>query len=116
MLNCLIPLAVMVGFVGLFILIAIGFSYLSLVWMAGEMNKCPNCGRRAGGEIYESDVLDTNEYSEWREDKDLFGRVKDERRRIEVTETKFQDRYRCKHCGHEWTKVNEIKDKSPVQV
>jgi hypothetical protein len=111
--NFLFPLAIVCGIFGIFILIGIFISYLSLRWFYSEIAKCPDCGRRGAGEFLDSELLESNTRVEHRNTMSLFGG--NPTQRVRITETKHEEHYRCLHCGHEWTKIASQKKTEPMQ-
>jgi len=113
MAEILFPTLLVLIFFGIIVLTGIVFSYLWLRWLHAEATKCPECGRRGGGELVESDVTASKTYTEWKEAQRLFGQYAN-RQRIRVTEKTYEDQFECQHCGHQWTQTAQERKQSRV--
>lgn len=113
MAEILFPTLLVLIFFGLIILTGIVFSYLWLRWLNAEITKCPECGRRGGGELVESKVIASKAYTEWKEAQRLFGQFAN-RKQIRVTEKTYEDHFECQNCGHQWTQTAQERKQSQV--
>lgn len=111
--NFVFPVLLLCGLFGIILLVGIGFSYLWLVWLDKEATKCPKCGERGGGELVESEVIHSRVYTEWRDTPRMFSRDPRRRQPIQVTEKTYEDHFKCKYCGHQWTKTAQERKRSP---
>jgi len=113
MASFVFPVLLLCGLFGIIILVGIGFSYLWLVWLGKEATKCPKCGERGAGELVESKVIHSRVYTEWKDTPRVFSRDPRRRRPIQVTEKTYEDHFKCKYCGHQWTTTARGKERSP---
>jgi predicted RNA-binding Zn-ribbon protein involved in translation (DUF1610 family) len=112
MADILFPTLLVFGFFGLIILVGIVFSYLWLRWLNAEATKCPECGRKGGGELVESKVINSSAFTQWKETRNIFGQSA--HRQVRVTQKTYEDHFECKQCGHQWTQTAQERKQSPV--
>jgi hypothetical protein len=107
MTNLAYMLLLIGGFCVLMLLASVGATYLALRWFHAEATKCPSCGKRGGGELVESQVVDAKRYVDWKSQGGKKG--------VRVEEETRENLYRCQYCGYEWTRTAEEKRHSPVK-
>ncbi|MGD1994972.1 MAG: hypothetical protein PVI59_17395 [Anaerolineae bacterium] len=106
-LDVLFPSLLICGLFGVILLVGIGFSYLGLVWLHKEMTKCPECSRRGAGELVEREVVASEVNTEWKDRRGIFGRDRDRRQLVQVTEETYEEHFECQYCGHCWTRTTQ---------
>jgi hypothetical protein len=62
--EILFPFLIVCGFLGLVLLVGVGFSYLWLVWLNKQATTCPKCGEKGAGKLVESKVIDSKTHLE----------------------------------------------------
>ncbi len=95
---------------GALLLVAVGSSYVWLVWLGKRATKCPECGKSGAGELVESTVTDLRARTEWRTRIGLF---RQDVSPTQVLEETCEDHFKCCHCGHEWTKTTQWTRRPP---
>lgn len=104
MAQIVFPLLLVCGAFAVMILVAIISTYFLLLWYNAQATKCPECGRKGGGEVVDSNVIDSKTYTQWKDARTMFRRDP-ARRPVRVTEKTYEDHFVCKHCGHKWIKA-----------
>ena len=112
-LDVVFPSLIVCGLFGVLFAVAIGFSYLGLVWLHKEITKCPQCGRRGAGDLVEREVVASEVRTEWRDPRGLFGRDPSRRQLVQVTEKTCEEHFECQYCGHEWTRTTQETQRDP---
>jgi transcription elongation factor Elf1 len=110
--NFVFPVLLLCGFFGIILLVGIGSTYLWLVWLDKEATKCPKCGKKGAGELVETKVLQSRVYTEWKDTPRIFSRDPRRRQPIQVTEKTYEDHFKCKYCGHQWTTTSQERKRS----
>ncbi len=99
--TALYPTMLICGFFLIIIVVGVGFSYLWLVIMDKRLRACPNCKKPGGGQVIESEIVNSRSYSQWSDGHGLFRN----RRFLRITEKTYEDEYRCDQCGHHWIRT-----------
>jgi hypothetical protein len=97
------PSLIVCGISGLMLAVAIGCSYLWLVWLNKRETKCPECGRAGAGELVESKVIDSRSHLDWKKRSGPF----QDTGPVRVTEETYEDHFECQYCGYRWTKTTQ---------
>ena len=78
-------------------------SYVLLRYADSVARKCPVCERKGGGEVVESELIESRTYLDSAGTQSLPRKFRDRARPIKVEESKYKVDYKCKYCEHEWT-------------
>ena len=100
-LDVFFPSLIVCGIFAIMLAVAIGCSYLWLVWLGKRATKCPECGKMGAGELVESEVIDSKSHLDWK------GRsgTSQQASPLRVTEETYEDHFECRYCGHRWMKT-----------
>jgi hypothetical protein len=109
----LYPLFLVCGLFGLIIAVGIGASYFWLLFLDARARTCPHCGQRGGGNIVESEIVDSRTYTEVRHSQGFSGAGVDASQLVRISEKTYIDHYECQACRHKWTKTAQEKKRDP---
>ena len=113
--DVLYPLLIICALFGVFMLVAVGSSYFLLRWYQAEMTRCPQCRRRGAGELMESEEVGSKAYIRPKNVRTLLDRLTRAPQRVRVTEKTYDDHYRCRRCGHEWTAQGKEREQELIK-
>ncbi len=90
--------------IGLMALFWIAGGYIMFFFIDRRLRACPNCKRKATGQIIESEA-------------ELISNAVDHKgkRPLRVKVEKVTDHYQCEHCQHSWAHTFERTGRTPIQ-
>ena len=110
-LDVIFPSLIVCGIFAIMLAVGIGFSYVWLVWLNKRATTCPACGKTGAGELVESEVIDSSAHLEW---KTHSSRFLQNAGPVRVTEKTYEDHFKCRYCGHQWTETAQEKKRGPL--
>jgi hypothetical protein len=107
------PVLIVCTMFGVILASGIGFTYLWLLAIDAKARTCPQCRKRGGGEVVESNDLEVRTYTQVTRKPAIGGGGRPQL--VRVTDTTYEDHYRCRRCGHRWVKTGEESVQEPVK-
>lgn len=101
----LYPALLICAFFGVIILVGVGFSYWGLIIFDKQMRRCPDCGKRGGGDVVASEVIASRNYMDFKRQTP-----------VRVTVKTYEEHYECQHCGHKWTRTAQETVRNQVKL
>jgi DNA-directed RNA polymerase subunit RPC12/RpoP len=105
------PSLIVCGIFGIMLAVAIGCSYLWLMWLNKRATKCPECGKTEAGELVEDKLIESKSHLEWK----THGSASRDPSPLRVTEETYEEHFECRYCGHRWVQTAQWTRTTPVK-